>query len=834
MYTNVQTYYNEIFYSYYDKDKIRYDKKCKYKPTIYVPKKFSKTGEIVSKGDDGEDLISLKSSIMDYYKFIKNYGEKIPIYGNISPEYQFINEFWGNKRFDDKVLDNILIFAFDIETEMIDEINDINDASKKITSIAVKNFKNNKYYVLSTLDFDKNKVSIDIDKSLLYYKKVSNEYELLKGIVYIFEIGKPDVLTGYNIDMFDIPYLYNRIYKLLGEEYLIRMSPFKKIKDVQKRDEYSGTYIAYKDIMILSLDYYSLYIKYSTKNNEDKKLNTIAKAELNLEKIGYDGDLDSFMLDDPQKYVEYNIWDVELIHRLDKKLKMINISLNIAYLSNILFPDVLSPVKTWDSLIFNHLKNKNIQIPPKKNELKSENYRGAFVFPTIADVHKWLIIFDVKSLYPNIIISGDLGKTTILNDIPDELKQYENDWDSNIEAILNNEYDSELLKKHNVCYTPNGYFFKHNQNGYLSTIMESLFKKRISIQKKMKTSSETEKDSLNLLQRAIKYLLNAGYGVFLSQYFRYNDKRVGEAITSTGQVITKFVIKYLVENLDGIEMVAGDTDSLMISFDKYVKKNLENKSKQEIIEHLKTLSETKINDLIKKAFKIISDRLNFQRNTLSMECECIGDVGIFQAKKKYVVRKVVDEGIILEKTDLKIRGIETVKSSHPTIVRDKLKEFIEIILDGDIDKLIDELEIFRQEFFKTDVELISSISSVNHINKYHSENYIYKKGSQIYTKSALLYNELINRLNLKKKYGKIKKGDKIKYIYLKSPNPLKEDSIGFITRLPIEFGLHEYVDYKKQFEKIVIQPLNRLVLLYGVDLMDQEKNNIKNLDFLFV
>jgi DNA polymerase elongation subunit (family B) len=827
LYTNVVQLGNFIYYSYYDNDGNKFVKKEEYHPSFYIPSKE----ESEYKGDDGKNLKRIDCNLKQYREFMSDENRKPYFYGEIHPIYQFISEKFGNKTINPDDFKFISIFAIDIEVYTEDEFPDINEAENVITSISIKDFKRNKMYVLTTLDFDVSKANLEMDKSTIVYKKVKSEYELLQGIVYIFKNGKPDIITGWNVEMFDVPYLYNRIVKLLGEDSLKEISPYDQIKNSCKKEMYKTNVVIFKDALIQVLDYYSLYKKYSVEKREQNKLEFIANVELGIGKIRYEGDLNDLMKNNPQLFVEYNIWDSELIYLLDNKLKIINLALTIAYEAKVTYQDVFSPVKVWDVLLYNHLKKSKIQLLPIPSFEKT-SYMGAFVFDPLKGVHKWIIVYDVNSLYPNIVIAANLGKTTVVENIPDELKTFQNSIDDNVEAILNDKYDFSLLKKYDLCYTPNGQFWKRDIQSSISSIMESLYNKRINYQKKLKTAKGNDKLALDLVQYALKILLNSGYGAFANEYFRYKDVRVAEGITVTGQTVIKYIAKYLKNKLPDISVVFGDTDSLGLSCDNYVK-TLGNISDSEIIEKLIQFSNDKLNKVIEDAFKKLSEKLNFFKFPLKMKREYIADRGIYTAKKKYVVRKVVDGDKILDRSELKFVGLEVIQRSMPVIVKNRLKEFVSILLDNDIDKLVDNVNSFKTEFEKLPVEEIASLHSVSDVTKYKSENTIYKKGSPLNARCSLLYNKIVEN----KKMGRVNKfihnNDKVKHIYLKLPNPIKENAIGFIEKMPEYFGLEKYVDYETQFDKVVLSPLNRLTEFYGLNIKNAINVKVKNINEYF-
>jgi DNA polymerase elongation subunit (family B) len=597
------------------------------------------------------------------------------------------------------------------------------------------------------------------------------------------------------------------------------------------------------DFHVPIFDYMKLYKTYVMEKQDSYSLDYITSKDLGVGKLEYDGSLNDLWKNDPQKYIEYNIWDSVLIGMLEDKLKLTSLKASIAYEAKVLFSDVGSPVKIWDVMIYYHLKNRNIQIPPNKKEIKKE-YPGAYIIDPKPGIYDWVVCYDINSLYPNIVISCNLDKSTLVDEEHYEnftpTKENQEFFQYQINEILNNKEVNltELLelKDRNLCYTPNGVFWDRSRNGIVPHIMSNLYNERVEFKNKMKECSKNNDEKgkfiYYLKEQAFKILLNSGYGAFGNEYFRYYDVRVAGAITTTGQLIIKYISKRMEELLnDYIQVFYGDTESFFMSLNKLTSK-FENKTKEEIHQAVIKFSSSKIEPELKKIFEEIGNLLNFKVNTLDVKLEYIADTFLSVAKKRYVAR-VIEK----DKIKTKYKGVEIVRTSTPMIIREILKKFVDIILDKDKDRLLEKIKEFKSNFSKLSVEQIAFPRTVSDMDKYKSKikqiGKLYPKATPIHVKGAIIYNFLLEKHKLTNTRKKIYSGDKIRFIYLKD-NPLGDNVIAFLDNLPKEFDLHKYIDYETQFEKTFLTPLNTLAKVLNMDLIDLimrvQSNNI--LDFI--
>ena len=635
----------------------------------------------------------------------------------------------------------------------------------------------------------------------------------------------PDVITGWNTKFFDIPYLFNRIRNLVDEKILKRFSPWNLVEResivVRGRPQ-----THYNIFGIVMLDYLDLYQKFIPQRQESYKLDYIGKVELGIQKDEnpYDTFRDWYTKDF-QSFIDYNIKDVEIVDRLEDKLKLIELVLTMAYEAKVNYNDVFSQVRMWDMLIYNYLKKENIVIPPKEDNVKEDKYDGAYVKDPLIGMHNWVVSFDINSLYPHLIMQYNISPEKIIGVKSAGIS---------VDKLLLQATPLTYLKTEGACITPNGAMFKTDSPGFLPRLMESMYNDRVKF-KDLEFSAKQEyqktKDK-NLLkeisrchniQWAKKIALNSAYGAIGNQYFRYYDVRQATAITTSGQFVIRFIEKNINEYMNNIlkthdkvdYVIASDTDSIYLCLDKLVEQVCKNKPKDHVLRFINKVVDTRIQPFLDKCFAELADYTNAMGNKMVMKREVIADKGIWTAKKRYMLNVLDEEGITFDEPKLKIMGIEAVKSSTPEVCRGKIREAIKLIMTkGEID-LQDFVAKFKDEFYNMSAEQISFPRSCNNLAKYKHSSNIFIKGTPIHVKGALIYNHQIRQHKLLKRYPLIQEGDKIKFLKLIEANPFKFDVISYITKLPPEFTLQKYIDYEVQFQKTFLDPLSFILNSIG-------------------
>ena len=805
-----------------------FNKRVPYSPTLYLPanketKHFTLEGQYVEPINPG--------SISDCREFIKKYKDirGFDIYGNTEYVYQFIGEMCSEDI--DYNMSDIKIATVDIETTCEKGFPDIQSVDEKIIAITIDINGKTIVYGLGEFEVDVEHYSFD------------TEEELLLSFLDMWSTEHPDIVTGWNVKFFDIPYMVNRISRILGSKEVKKLSPWGIVKQntVVKMNR---DHLVYELLGISTLDYYDLYRTFTYVNQESYRLDHIAHVELGESKLSYEeyDSMSEFYKQDFQKFIEYNIKDVDLIIKLESKMKLLELAIALAYSAKVNFKDVFSQVRTWDAIIYHYLNDHNIVIPQKKNLNKDTQYAGAYVKEPITGIHEWIVSFDLNSLYPHLIMQYNISPETKI--------QQDQDYMITPNAILIKSKSSikaiEKYKSMGYSVAANGTCYTKEHRGFLPSLMEKLYKERRMYKKKMiECQKEKQKNpsnptidfeiaKYNNFQLVCKIQLNSAYGAIGNQYFRYFDVDMAEAITLSGQLSIRWIENKLnsflnetlkTENYDYI--VASDTDSVYLRLGNLVDDLCNGKSEKEIVDFLDKVSHKIIQPEIEMSYETLSKVMSAYENKMVMEREVIANKGIWTAKKRYMLNVHDSEGVRYTEPKLKIMGIETTRSSTPQVVRDELRNTIELIMNTDENTVIEIIDNFKTTFFSMPPEDISFPRGVSGLDKYRDSSGIYKKSTPIAVKGALIYNYYVNTLNLDRKYRLIYEGDKIKFIYLKKPNPLggtlgTDQVISFPNSLPKEFGLDDYIDYEKQFEKTFLDPLKNILESIG---WKHEKSN---------
>ena len=824
--------------------------KIQYSPTLFLPAK-KKTDWTNLYGEYLEPMRF--ETIREARDFIKRYDgvENFTIYGNTRYEYAFIAENHSEETIDWNI-DDLCIGNLDIEVGSENGFPEPKYANEPLTAITIHLSTTNKYHVFACGDYVQHRDDVE-------YTKCDDEYQLIKSFLRLWKEHYPDVLTGWNVKGFDIPYLINRIAKLLGEDTAKEMSPWEIVN--QREETFYGKTIPTFDLYgICVLDYLQLFRKYAPNySQESYRLDSIAQVEGVGQKISFDeyDNLFDLYKKNHQKFIEYNIRDVELVFKLNGKGKLIDMALTLAYDNKVNFDDVFAQVTMWDAITFNHLSKKKIAIPPKRDSQKDSAYEGAYVKDPQIGMFNWLASFDLNSLYPHLIMQYNISPETLVE--PDnytpEMKKILMQGVS-VDKLLKCEIDTTGLS--NVTMTPNGQFFRIDRQGFLPEIMEKMYTDRVKYKTKMleaQQSYENAKDAeekrhysntisrYKNLQLAKKVGLNSAYGALGNQYFRFFDTRQAEGITLAGQLsirwigdkINDYMNKLLKTESDYV--VASDTDSIYLNLgplvdkvygtgqEKSVSPNID---KQKVIDFMDRVCEDKIQPFIDESYQELATYVNAYSQKMQMKREVLADKAIWTAKKRYILNVYNSEGVQYAEPKLKISGIEAIKSSTPSACRDKIKEALKIIINGTESEMQDYIENFRQEFKTLPAEEISFPRTVNGLKEYGDSKLIYKKGTPIHVRGALIYNHTIEQMKIGRTVQKIQEGEKIKFIYLKEPNSLQTDVISFLNRLPKEFDIDKYIDYNLQFEKSFIDPL-KIIL----DCINWKPEKINSLESFF-
>ena len=805
-YTNVQPFGNYIALRGVDSDGRSFQDKIRYEPTLFV--ESHKPQNPQWKTLDNRMVAPVRwGSMKDSRQAIKEYGGSV--YGFDQFQYSFISEkFPGLVNYD---MSKIKVAYIDIETSSENGFPDVRSATEEVLAVSIKMGKDFRVYGCGSYD----------PQPGVKYISCVDEKNLLLEFVNDWMMNYPDVITGCNSRFIDIPYMVNRIRNVLGEKIANKLSPWGWFRESEVTLVGNRKQQVFDLVGISSIDYMDAYKKFTYVNQERYSLNHIAYVELGEKKLDYSeyASLHELYKTNYQKFVDYNVHDVILVERLEEKMKLMEMIISLAYMAKCNFNDVFSPVKMWDCIIHNHLRNQNVVIPPKVHETKTEAYEGAFVKDPQIGRHKWVCSFDLNSLYPHLIMQYNISPETIVG---------MHEESGLVEPLLNREVDTDFLREKNLTMTPNGSLYTRKKQGFLPALMEKMYTDRVKYkkmmieeQKKGKSADTNKLAQYHNMQINLKIALNSAYGALGNQWFRFYDVRNAEAVSVAGQLSIRWAERAVNEYLNKVletdnedYVLASDTDSLYVTMEKMVEKvGLTDTDK--IIKFLDTVCDGKIQDVIDKCYGEMAEYVNAFQQKMVMKREVLADVGIWVAKKHYVLNVHNSEGVQYEEPKLKIMGIEAVKSSTPEPCRNALKKAFKIMMNGTEDDVINFIEEFKTEFNTFPAEDISFPRSVKGLAKYYDSATIYRKSTPIHVKGSLIYNKILQNKRLTRKYPVIQEGEKIKYAYLKEPNPTGDSVIAMLNNLPDEFDLKQYIDYEKQFSKSFLDPMIGILSVIG-------------------
>jgi len=814
-YTHFTRRGNNILEIGYENGK-KYAKKVGYNPTVYM----STDKPTGWKTLDGKNVLPKEMDNMSHATdFLDKYSDVdgMQVYGTKNYSYAYINEQYPDIVQYDRSL--LRVANIDIEVGSENGFPEPSKASEPLTAITFK--MNGHYYVMGCGAYDNTR------KDVTYYE-CTNERDLILKFLELWNNHSPDIVTGWNVQFFDIPYLYNRITNVMGESAAKRLSPWRIVGD-RTTTIMNRLHIAFDIVGIAVLDYLEMYKKFVPSNQESYRLDHIAFVELGERKLDYSEyeNLNQLYKNDFQTFIDYNIKDVDLVDRIDDKMKLIDMVLALAYDAKVNLSDVFTQVKMWDVLTHNYLMKKRIVVPQKKTSVKTEKYEGAYVKEPIPGRYNWVCSFDLNSLYPHLIMQYNVSPETLI----DEAGQKH----FSVDQLLSGEFQN--TGEH--CLAANGFSFRKDVRGFLPEMMDTMYTDRSKYKKLMleweqkkesATTPEQKQECINniskyfSLQMAKKTQLNSAYGAIGNQWFRFYDIRQAEAITLSGQLAIRWIERKVnvymnkILKTDGADyVIASDTDSIYMNLgplvDAAFKKGLPETKK--VIDFLDTVCEERIQPYIDKSYQDLADYMNAFDQKMFMKREAIADTGIWTAKKRYILNVWNNEGVAYNEPKLKMMGIEAVKSSTPMSCRDKLRSALKIVMNGTEDDFHKFNQDFRREFKDLAFEDVAFPRGVSELTKYTDHQSLYKKGTPIHVRGALVYNDLLKKHTLTKKFESVKDGEKVKFCYMKMPNPTHENVLAIVSALPKKFDLDKYIDYDLQFSKAYLEPLNGIVNTFG-------------------
>jgi len=828
-YTNIQLIGNQFLIRGYENGK-HITHREEWKPTLFVPSK-RKTKYKTLEGESVEPI--QPGFVRDCREFYKKYDEveNFKIYGNDRYVYQYISEKYPEEhiQFDIK---KIRLVTIDIEVAAESGFPDVENVAEEMLLISLQDYATKKVTTFGSRPFENKDPNVN-------YIYCQNETILLTSFLAYWRKNLPEVITGWNSQMYDIPYLAGRINRILGEKSMKDLSPWGLVS--QDEVYISGRKnITYDIGGVTQLDYLDLYKRFTYTNQESYRLDYIANYELGEKKLDHDeyDTFREFYTKDWDKFVRYNIIDVQLVDKLEDKLKLIELAITMAFDAKVNFIDIHYQVRMWDTIIYNYLKKQNIVIPPKKRTSKSQKYAGAYVKEPKPGKYDWVVSFDLNSLYPHLIMQYNISPETLKDDKHPT---------ATVDRILKEEIDFQLHKDSAVC--ANGAMYRTDIRGFLPEIMEKIYTERTVYKKKMLAAKQKYEDTkdpklvkdiatFNNIQMARKIQLNSAYGAIGNEYFRYYKLENAEAITLSGQVSIRWIedrmnnyLNKILKTKDEDYVIAVDTDSIYLHLGPLVEVIYKEREKttEGVVGFLNKICEMEFEKYISSSYEALANYVNAYEQKMFMKRENIADRGIWTAKKRYILNVWDSEGVRYAEPKLKMMGIEAVKSSTPAPCRTMIKDVLKLIMTKTEDDVIDFIENCRTKFRSLPPEEISFPRTVSNVKKYKSVNAIYEKGTPIHARGALLFNHYVKKNKLTQKYSLINNGEKIKFCYLKRPNPIQENVISFIQQFPEELNLDKYIDYDLQFEKSFLEPL-KIIL----DSVGWQAERTVNLESFFV
>jgi len=715
-------------------------------------------------------------------------------------------------------------FYFDIETAKDENgYSTVDDVRTAITSIAYYDKTGNDRRVL-ILD-ERNRIKESIVEGDNYVLEIfRSERDLLTRFINAFAEIQPTVITGWNTDGYDIPYLLGRCKKVLGNQSIKKLSSAGLVTQNPKSKKW-------KIFGVSSLDYLKLYKNFTYTELPNYRLDTVGKTELNKGKVEYDGDLDDLFEQDIHKFAYYNMTDVDLVYELDEKLQLINLARTICHKGHVPYEDVYYASKYLDGAAIVDLKRNGFVAPNKQfrfvEDERQDTLAGAYVMPPIPGLYKWIYDLDLTSLYPSIIMSLNISPETkvgVINNWDEECLLSTQSQEVNIRNNSNTIPDvKQWLTDNKYTVASNGAVYDTSRKGFLPAILEKWFNERVTFKNKRdeyEVGSEDYKfyDALQLTQ---KVLLNSFYGVLGLKTFRFHDLDNAGAITATGQSVIKFSAKVINKyyekevgkdhfiNANGNKAEFSfytDTDSTFVSSLPLIEKRypgFDENDEQFMIEKTNEIASE-----IQKYVNAMYDQYavafhNTDDHRFQIKQEYVAKSGLWIAKKRYAQWVIFKEGKPTNKMDIK--GLDVVRSSFPTDFKKIMKDTLWCILkEKSKTETSDVIFEFKSSIQKSDVLNIMKNSGVKEVSKYIKNRKPftgYMSGTPAHVKSAINFNDMLTQL--KTDVTDITNGEKVKWGYLKN-NPYGFDTMalrGYEDPKELVEFVNMYIDKDKMFER---------------------------------
>lgn len=778
----------------------------------------------------GTKLIKKKfASQYNRYRFLKDAGIK-RVFENLPAPQQFlVDRYWQENEEPEFNEHPIKTMFIDIETYSPDDFPDIQTANHVCNVITVYDSLDDKFVTWGLKPYKNTQDDVA-------YIHCKDEKEIFKKFIEYLESDFPDILSGWNSEFFDIPYIINRCRRILGDEWVARLSPTGNVHSRVIKGTFGRDQTKWYIEGISLLDYLDVYKKFSVGLRESYKLDAIGELELNEKKVDYGNtNLAALSDDDWQTFIDYNIQDVRLLKNLDVKLKYVDLIRMLAYSGLTSFEAAMGALSVINGATAIRGRRRNQCIPTFIRHEDTGKNPGAYVGEPLKGFQENIISFDANSLYPNVMISLNMSPETKVAKIEDKT-----DNDVTIRHVngktftLTMDKFVKFVKEEEIAISRANVLFTQKRKGVMPEILDEYYSKRVEIKKELnklrlqysKTKDPKTKvkiDQLDSKQLCIKIFINSIYGYFGNKNAPFGDDDIASSITLTGQAVIKMsneLLKKYITKRVGIDdvtklndsVIYNDTDSSYISI-KHIIQNTdidfvdeEGNLTKELHDEVQNIEDF-LNDEIKvwggKALNSKDCRFVFKR-------EMIADVGVFLQKKRYVIRVLDDEGIPVNK--FKYTGVEVVRSTMPDAIKPYVKRIIETMLSTqDVSETNAILNETYKKFKELPIEDIAFVSGIKGYEKYSNQCDEFKtcKGMPNHVKAAYYHNLLLKKFNIDKEYEEIGSGDKVRYFYVQKPNPYNIGNIAFKYYLPKEFTTKFKMDYELMFEKIIYSAIER-------------------------
>lgn len=681
------------------------------------------------------------------------------------------------------------------------------------------------------------------------YYQYNSEHELLRAFIKFFRKEQFDVLSGWNIASFDIPYLINRITFQLGKEWADKLSPIERIYEKTNPNGKFG--MPSKEYVIEGisiLDYYVIYQKFNLEKQDSYKLDNIGEVELGINKIQHEGNLWELAKNDWYTYTDYNIRDVEICVKLDEKKGYISLLRFLAYTGLCDLENAIKTVPPMNGAIAVRARMRGEYIPTFIRPVTDYKAPGGFVAEPRIGFAESIVSFDANSLYPSVMISLNLSPETKIGRVERDGDKIKIHHVSGRIFEMTKENFKKFMDEEKAALTKAGFLFSQKKRGLVPEFLDNLYSKRKEMKGKMlesrKRGDKEGEQKFDSIQYAYKIHLNSLYGYMLNKYAPLGDEDIGTSVTLTGQSVIKksneLFLDFLKEHFQDTDenlkeaLIYNDTDSFYTSLKIFEKHGIILKEGEGVSDSFYKLCqdvEDYVNDGIanwaRKALKSQDPRFVFKR-------ESICDKGVFIGKKYYALHKLDEEGVVMNK--FKYTGVDVVKTTMPKKVKPYVKKVIEhMIMTQSLRETNDLFNEAYEEFKKLPIQEISKVSGMNNYAEYSAKcngmNTV--KGMPSHLKAAYFHDLIVEQNGWTSKYEKFKSGDKVRIVYLKNPNKYNIDTIGFKGDWPEEFNEIFVVDYEKMFAKVFYAAIERFYDAVGWKLRKPSENLEVELEDLF-